>query len=891
MNHIFYRAAKPASNPPHFKPTGYQETVFDIQDDYSVRVSSTTVYERTGAGRLERELVLDAAGDLDIVELTVNGQEYPYRVDKENEKIHIPIGIRNDFKVRCVVNHRPEKNTETLGLYMAGVDKKIVSIQAEPMLWSAVVPSLDRPDIRSKRIITIKAPAAFTLLRAAGEIIGHAVDEDGRQQITFRDDGPKPNYITAILAAEDMHIVTEPGPLPVEVIKEKEKKDSLELLVMTVRQAVAAIKKIGFPFDYKKLTFSLIPRFAYNGMENDELITLEQDRIGDITTKTDGFLIDAMDLAAHEVGHYIAGNDVTISDFDNLAVKEQLTTYIAHETIGAIFGEDYGRIFRAKFNRSALEYHGPNHQPVLGFKYKSPLTLYSPVALNESSAKFESLRGLLDREDIFHEALESYYMAYRGRAASMDQFLAHMERFLPEDAEYNLTEDFRTIYEMQGSPRVSVEWAINGGGKATITLRQDCPRDADGRALSHYPPVPVKVAFVTGRGVIKEDTLILTGAERSFEAWSVPADAVLSVNREYATPLPLETDYKKWHLLFLAKHETDLFARWDALQKLTLLELKKLHDRPGERLDRDYIRCMSELLRERKLPDIVRAEMFTPPSKAELESLCHPADPFEINRAYADFRALMGKAMGQDFENEYTRIGKGHVTGSPADMGARLLRSAMLTYMDAGTGPEDRPALEEKMFRQYTDTKLEQEREDARSILLGSERYDGIVRQQEIARHSGDARTVQNSFSFIAPPAGKILAEELRETLETGKHGFNIGIPRHIRMLAGAITGNAKLFHADDGLGYELFADLLIKMGREKRSPIVAQFISAPLKQWWKYDEDRANLMIMALRRVEREARHPVIAEIAEQGLRGADEYLESFGHAPRRAFAPPGPR
>ncbi|MFX8160707.1 DUF3458 domain-containing protein, partial [Acinetobacter baumannii] len=67
-----------------------------------------------------------------------------------------------------------------------------------------------------------------------------------------------------------------------------------------------------------------------------------------------------------------------------------------------------------------------------------------------------------------------------------------------------------------------------------------------------------------------EQTVLLTEAEHRIVFEGVRERPILSINRGFSAPAILETDRSAADLAFLAAHDDDPFARYEALQQLML---------------------------------------------------------------------------------------------------------------------------------------------------------------------------------------------------------------------------------------------------------------------------------------------------------------------------------
>ena len=69
-----------------------------------------------------------------------------------------------------------------------------------------------------------------------------------------------------------------------------------------------------------------------------------------------------------------------------------------------------------------------------------------------------------------------------------------------------------------------------------------------------------------GVGVLNEPLIELTEAKKTFRFRNVAQKPVLSLNRGFSAPIRLKSNAKPADQLFLMKHDSDTFNRWEAAQ-------------------------------------------------------------------------------------------------------------------------------------------------------------------------------------------------------------------------------------------------------------------------------------------------------------------------------------
>ena len=132
--------------------------------------------------------------------------------------------------------------------------------------------------------------------------------------------------------------------------------------------------------------------------------------------------------------------------------------------------------------------------------------------------------------------------------------------------------------------------------------------------------------------------MILTGASQKFAFAGHASRPVLSINRGFSAPVTIESDVSPEDLVFLAAHDDDPFARYEAMQSLIVQHL--VADASGQLDDgqRDAGRAaiggaFKAIVTDPSLDDLMRGELMILPSSTYLAERLEVADPGLIHAA------------------------------------------------------------------------------------------------------------------------------------------------------------------------------------------------------------------------------------------------------------------
>src|SRR5690606_34973742 len=152
-------------------------------------------------------------------------------------------------------------------------------------------------------------------------------------------------------------------------------------------------------------------------------------------------------------------------------------------------------------------------------------------------------------------------------------------------------------------------------------------------------PIPLRLAlFDRESGRHGGERLITLEHERaSFAFPGFTAPPILSINRGFSAPVSIEREIAADELVFLAAHDDDPFARYEAMQDLIVGHLRDAASgalsEDERRSGRDAIgTAFAAVLADGSLDDLMRGELMILPGQAYLAEQLLVADPAAIHR-------------------------------------------------------------------------------------------------------------------------------------------------------------------------------------------------------------------------------------------------------------------
>jgi aminopeptidase N len=249
------------------------------------------------------------------------------------------------------------------------------------------------------------------------------------------------------------------------------------------------------------------------------------------------------------------------------------------------------------------------------------------------------------------------------------------------------------------------------------------------------------------------------------------------------------------------------------------------------------------VLTDPTLDDLMRGELISLPGEAYLAEQFLLADPGAIRREREALKAAVGSAQASQLASLHHRASAVPYSLDKAARGARKIKTQALVWLAAGD-PQTAARLAAAQF-DAADNMTDQQ--GALMVLAG---LDSPLRADKLAafhqRFADNALVIDKWFSL---QAGSLHPGVLEHVRALANHpDFTLGNPNRVRALYMAMAVNPGAFHAADGAGYRMIADLILTLD-PRNAQTAARFV-APLGRWRRIEAGRAGLMRAELERI-----------------------------------------
>lgn len=791
-------------------------------------------------------LVLDGR-DLRTVRVALDGRdlaEGEYRLDDRSLTIDLP---DRACVVSTVVAAAPGAPNDKGFVFGHG----LLSTNLEPQGFRRLTWFLDRPVNRSTFDVTLIADASqFPYMRCNGDLVESGTMDDGRHRARFVDPVPKPSYLFSMVAGDlrtrsTSHTTRSGRIVTLTVAAPPDLIDGADFALWVMPEVLAFDEaNDGIEHDLDELVFVAVPGYPdateYHGLMFFDPSLLVADTRGHVD---DDLMLVALN-AAHEYGHHVRGNRVTVQSWGELTLKEGLTVLTAQNDFRAhLFGPAARILDVLDLRRLQFPEEITIGAPVMRGEVADPASLYTRTTYLKGAEIFGMMRTTLG-VDVWGDVFTTFVQRHDLGAATVHDFVTVAKELAPHCA--TEIDAIARWFTQPGRPELAVDVESDG-----VTLRRLDPLADDptlglpvvlGFRTVHGEPIDVAI---DGGSPSDVQTVHLDSRERRLQV-EAPEAFVVSPLRGYSAPVDLVVDLPADHLAVLLEHDDDPFARWWAAQELMIRAIDA-HRAGASDTAEDLVAVLSDTL-VRVMPSVedpvLLAQLIALPDEFMLGDRDAVIDVDGVANGLQHLRAQLGRLLHDPLVQVWHRFHIDDPRGAaPSDIAARMLVEPVLAPLLATESP-DGTALAIAALDSPSATRAI--RAFGQLAHVDHVPFDDLVaRQYEMwkdapklvdrwLRAQSGARRSDTIARVAALAAGPLYDRDDRSRV------MGVWFP--------FATRNRVVFHHPSGDGYRIFVDELGQL--MPRNAGLAVRLVGDLLQFKRFDERRAALMRAELERM-----------------------------------------
>jgi aminopeptidase N len=822
---------------------------FNLSPEATLVTAELTIERRAGVPDTA-PLVLDGDG-LELAGLAIDGKSAkPADFEAAADRLTVKPPRAKRFVLTIRTKLAPERNTQLMGLYRSN---GVYCTQCEAEGFRRITYFLDRPDVLSVYSVRIEAPKADApLLLSNGNPGAHGDLDGGRHYAEWNDPFPKPSYLFALVAGDlgsvKDHFVTASGRrvelgIYVEHGKELRASYAMDALKRSMRWDE---EKFGREYDLDVFNIVAVSDFNMGAMENKGLNVFNDKYVlADEGTATDADYANIEAVIAHEYFHNWTGNRITCRDWFQLCLKEGLTVFRDHEFSADQRSRAVKRIAEVRTLRAHQfpEDQGPLAHPVRPRRYREINNFYTATVYEKGSEVVRMIRTILG-EAAFRRGMDLYFQRHDGEAATVEDFLKAFE-----DASGRDLSQFSLWYNQAGTPNLTVKITHDpAAAELVLDIEQSVPPtpNESRKRLMHIPLAFGLVGrnghdapYTSADGAVVENGIIHVRKRRhQVRFGGFPQSPVVSLNRGFSAPITLSVQQRNEDRMFLARHDDDLYCRWQALNTLftdaLIAASRQCRGGKTPKFSAATIALAGAVAEDETLEPAYRALALTLPGEADIaREIGSNIDPDAIFSAREALVAAIASANGEAFAELYESLSdRAPFSPDAASAGRRALRNVLLDHLSASEEAS-------RAARQYETATNMTDRAAALTVLAHRHAGSGEAEAALAAfekRYGSDPLVMDKWFMIQATVPGTKTVENVTALMEHKR--FSIANPNRVRALVGTFaTANQTSFNRPDGAGYRLFGETVLQV--EKRNPQVAARLATALRSWRSFEPRR----------------------------------------------------
>jgi aminopeptidase N len=869
-----------------YRPTDFVLERVDLTfelDPTNTKVEARLIFHRREGVDTALPLILDG-DELSLSGLLLDQNALPAdQYDATGDKLVVRgLPAETPFELTITTHINPEANTQLKGLYRTN---GIYCTQCEAEGFRRITYFPDRPDVLAPYTITIIGDkAANPVMLSNGNFLGGAGYDEGRAFAAWFDPHPKPSYLFALVAGdlgvvEDMFETMSGRDVVLKIYVEHGKEKRAAYAMDALKRSMKwDEERFGREYDLNIFQIVAVSDFNMGAMENKGLnVFNDKFVLADPETATDQDYANIEAIIAHEYFHNWTGNRITCRDWFQLCLKEGLTVYRDHEFSADMRSRAVKRIAEVRRLKSDQfpEDAGPLAHPVRPTVYREINNFYTTTVYEKGSEVTRMIATLLGADD-FRKGMDLYFERHDGQAVTVEDYVKCFE-----DAAGRDLAQFSLWYHQAGTPLVSAS-ADYDAANATFTLSLEQMVPATPGQPDKVPMhIPLSFALISDNGSeaqassvtggdVTGEVLHLTERSQTFVFTGIASRPVVSLNRSFSAPINLAFRQSPADLAHIARHDSDLFACWQALNDLALPNLiQAARDAAsGATISCDpaLIAALLEAAADESLEPAFRAEVLNLPSEAdigrEIGKDIQPDAIHEGRKAILTMIAEAGEAIFLSLTEAMATDGA--YQPDAAGAGKRSLRNSALSYLTYADNSPSRAAEAFGAADNMTDL--------AQALTLIAHRFPDATETTAalasfLTRFDGNPLVLDKWFTIQATIPGEAALERVKALMDNPR--FTASNPNRVRSLVGAFAFfNTTGFNRADGAGYRFLAEQILAI--DPKNPQLAARILTSMRSWRSLEPVRADHAHAALMTIERASGLSTdVRDIVERMLKG----------------------
>lgn len=443
----------------------------DVTPDFKQRtVAGTATIRFAPIARSLRELKLDAV-DLTVesVDSTAKVQAYQVTADQIIVTFVEPIAPGQETSVTIRYRAQPRQGlyfrTPEMG-YPAG-DTHLFT-QGESIEARHWFPGYDSPNEKFTTEITCRVPEGMVVLSNGRKLSEEKDPATGLVAVRWLQDKPHVNYLVSLVAGHLKKVEDKYRDIPMAFWTPASEIDQAMTSFRDTKDMMAFFEsEIGIPYPWAKYDQVCVQDYAWGGMENTSVTTLNANTL--FTEATEN-IRSSEGLLSHELAHQWFGDLVTCKDWSHIWLNEGFATYYESLYHGHKNGRD--AMLEEFYDRAkGLTANPDDPKPIVSRKFATPEDMfrqYGYLAYSKGSWVLRMLRAQIG-DELYRRSIKTWLERHQYDNVVTDDLRAVVE----EISGRSFDQFFDQWLYHGGSPNLEVSYSWDEATRiARVSIKQ-----------------------------------------------------------------------------------------------------------------------------------------------------------------------------------------------------------------------------------------------------------------------------------------------------------------------------------------------------------------------------------------------------------------------------------
>jgi aminopeptidase N len=458
----------------------------------------------------------------------------------------------------------------------------------------------------------------------------------------------------------------------------------------------------------------------------------------------------------------------------------------------------------------------------------------------------------------FRKAMDLYFERHDGDATTIEAFIKVFEDSSGQDLQ-----QFQQWYLQAGTPEVTVNDSYDAANQTYTLNVSQVTRPTPGQPDKQPMVLPIKFGLigpngspmswssVSGAEIRGDDLLVVDTEKATITFTGIPNRPVPSLFRGFSAPVKISSSATEADQLFLARHDTDAFNRWQALQDVaTRLMINAVQDKPwSDAQVGGLAEALEETVSSKELDPAFKAHALGLPTELSIaRAIGENVDPDRIHAVRGALIKEIVARIAPTLERIYL-TNDSRLAYSPdfQQAGRRAMKNTALGLLVHG-GAGDAATLAREQYERALNMT---DRLSALNTIVTAWTSDaGPLLADFRQRFTTDPLVLDKwlTLNALAPDDGVV--DRLQAILD--EPDFPRNNPNRLRALMGVFGMlNPTQFGRADGRGFRLVTKFVADV--DQRNPQVAARVLTAFRIWQSFEPVRRAAAESALKALQAE--------------------------------------